>query len=107
MTKFCQNCGSLLPEDAVRCPHCGLQGIVSRDPITDSLSPNVGRSWVVTLLLAVLFPLFGVHRMYTGDVFLGFLQLLTLGGCGIWWLVDVMMILIGSYRDAEGRELVK
>ncbi|MBR5863664.1 MAG: NINE protein [Alistipes sp.] len=33
----------------------------------------------------------------------GVAQLLTFGGCGIWWLIDFIMIIVGSYRDGEGK----
>jgi TM2 domain-containing membrane protein YozV len=69
--------------------------------------PREGRSWVVTLLLALFIPLFGVHRFYTGNIVIGLLQLLTAGGCGIWWLIDVVLILTDAYRDADGYPLVK
>jgi len=71
------------------------------------MAPHEGRSWVVTLLLALFIPLFGVHRFYTGHVLIGLLQLVTAGLCGIWWLIDVILILFDAYRDADGYPLVK
>jgi hypothetical protein len=38
---------------------------------------------------------------------LGLLQLRTLGGYGIWWVVDVLLIATGALRDAEGGRLTK
>lgn len=62
-----------------------------------------------SFLAADLFCLFlgflGVHRFYTGYILLGVLQLLTLGGLGIWALIDFIMINIGKYKDAQGNEL--
>jgi TM2 domain-containing membrane protein YozV len=75
--------------------------------VLNSITPREGRSWVVTLLLALFIPLFGVHRFYTGHVLIGLLQLVTAGGCGIWWLIDVILILLDAYRDADGHPLVK
>lgn len=47
----------------------------------------------------------GLHRFYTGHTAIGTIQLLTLGGGLIWQILDLLMILSGSYRDAEGHLL--
>jgi hypothetical protein len=65
------------------------------------------KSWMTTLLLCAFVGGFGVHRFYTGHTVIGVLQLLTGGGCGIWWLVDLIMLITGKYTDAQGRPLVK
>ena len=46
--------------------------------------------------------IFGVHRFYTGHTTIGIIQLLTLGGCGIWMLIDFIMLLLGNFKDANG-----
>jgi TM2 domain-containing membrane protein YozV len=63
------------------------------------------RDWLTTLLLCFFLGVFGIHRFYTGHIVIGLIQLFTLGGCGIWVLVDFIMILTGAYTDAEGRPL--
>jgi TM2 domain-containing membrane protein YozV len=49
---------------------------------------------------------FGIHRFYTKSTGIGLIQLFTLGGCGIWVLIDLIMIVVGSFRDGYGKTLV-
>lgn len=71
------------------------------------MSKSQGKSWMVTVLLCLFLGAFGVHRFYLGYTTLGIIQLLTLGGCGIWALIDLILILVGSLKDANGQDLVK
>jgi TM2 domain-containing membrane protein YozV len=50
---------------------------------------------------------FGVHSFYAKKTGIGIFQLLTLGGCGIWTLVDFIMILSNGYKDGNGNALVR
>lgn len=59
----------------------------------------------VALALAIVLGVFGAHRFYTGKIGTGLLQLLTLGGLGIWYLYDVILIGAGQFRDADGRRV--
>ena len=49
-------------------------------------------SWVLTLIMSVIFGWFGVDKFMMGKVWLGILKLITFGGIGIWWLVDIVLI---------------
>jgi len=63
------------------------------------------KSFLVTEVLSLLLGVLGVHRYYTGYIGIGILQTLTLGGCGIWALIDFIFISVGKYKDAKGQEL--
>lgn len=72
-----------------------------------AVMPSGPKDWLAALLLSIFLGTFGVDRFYLGHVGLGIAKLVTFGGCGIWWLVDVILIATGSLRDAEGRPLMK
>jgi TM2 domain-containing membrane protein YozV len=65
------------------------------------------RSQSAAFLFASFLGAFGADRFYLGHTGLGVLKLLTCGGCGIWSLVDMILVGIGSTRDAEGRRLTR
>lgn len=60
------------------------------------------KEWLVTLLLSIFLGSLGIHRFYVGKIGTGILQLITLGGCGIWTLIDIIMIVTGNFKDNEG-----
>lgn len=60
------------------------------------------KGFVPTLLLCLLLGGLGIHRFYVGKVGTGILMLLTLGGLGIWALIDLIMIAVGSFKDKDG-----
>ena len=64
-----------------------------------------GRSRFIALILALAFGVFGVHRFYTGKVGTGLIWLFTGGLFGIGYLVDILMILFGHFKDDQGLPL--
>lgn len=104
---FCQSCGAEVNDKAVVCVKCGvaLSG-TGASPALQSGDVS-DKEWLPTLLLCFFLGFLGVHRFYTGHTGIGIAQLLTFGGCGIWSLIDFIMILTGGLKDAQGRPLKK
>ena len=50
------------------------------------------KNWIAALLLSILVGSLGIDRFYMGYVGLGILKLITLGGFGIWWLIDLILV---------------
>jgi TM2 domain-containing membrane protein YozV/RNA polymerase subunit RPABC4/transcription elongation factor Spt4 len=98
--KFCQNCGKETIHIAEICPGCGVRLAIKPDA-------SEGKDWLTTLLLCIFLGYLGIHRFYTGHTVIGILQLVTLGGCGIWTLIDLIMIVTNSFKDVQGNQLVK
>lgn len=68
----------------------------------DSNSAGKPKSQVVALILVIFLGSFGIHRFYLGYTTIGILQILTLGGCGIWTLIDFIRIITGDLVPADG-----
>jgi TM2 domain-containing membrane protein YozV len=71
----------------------------------DSLKQNAGRSeanWWTTFWLSLLLGWLGVDRFYLNSLLLGLLKLFTMGGLGLWWLADLILLCANKMRDDNG-----
>jgi hypothetical protein len=93
-SRFCQACGAEPMPAAEICVKCGVR-----------LRRGEEKEWIVALLLSFFVGGLGMDRFYLGYVGLGILKLVTLGGCGIWWLIDLILIAMNKLPDAQGHPL--
>ena len=71
------------------------------------MSSTSDKSRGIAFMLAIVLGVFGAHRFYVGKTGTALLMLFTFGGMGIWYLYDVIMVASGSFRDAEGRRVLR
>lgn len=100
-TKFCHACARVIDAEAVVCTQCGVMQV----------SPEVlfgsEKKILPAALLCFWFGIFGAHRFYVGKTGTAILQLCTIGGLGIWTMVDLIMIVVGAFTDSEGNKLTE
>ncbi|MDR0302165.1 MAG: TM2 domain-containing protein [Treponema sp.] len=96
---FCASCGAVIKKEAEICPKCGVR----QKKQTSDISSN----WLTVFLLSIFLGEFGVDRFYVGKIGTGVLKLITGGGCGVWWLIDWIMILAEKFTDKDGNVIKK
>ncbi|MCC8141314.1 MAG: NINE protein [Lachnospiraceae bacterium] len=115
---YCKNCGSSMNDNAKFCPKCGTPvtpegsaGTTFSDygnATAAQPAPEIEvseKSWLAALLLEIFLGGLGIHRFYVGKIGTGILWLLTAGIVGIGWIVDLVMIATGKFKDKQGRYL--
>jgi TM2 domain-containing membrane protein YozV len=68
---------------------------------TEGENPKTHKKKVVLLVLSTIFGYSGADRFYTGQIGLGLLKLFTLGGIGVWYFVDMLIVLINSLTKSK------
>ena len=91
----CRECGKKISETANTCPYCGAKQRGMRSAETKTLN------YTLTLIMSIFFGWFGVDRFMMGQVGLGILKLITCGGIGIWWIIDIILIATKKFPNIE------
>jgi hypothetical protein len=63
------------------------------------------KDWVTTVVLSFLVGWLGIDRFYLGYTGLGILKLITFGGLGIWYIIDLILIVMNKVTDSKGLPL--
>lgn len=88
----------MISETASSCPKCGAR--------QRGVHKGEGKevNWTLTLIMSILFGVLGVDRFMMGQVGLGLLKLFTLGGCLVWYIIDI--VLIATKHEFKGVEWI-
>jgi TM2 domain-containing membrane protein YozV len=114
---FCPKCGQQVEVDSMFCQSCGIglskeragdidkmtepRAITEKREVAISISP---KDKGVLILLSTLLGVLGIDRFYRRQVGLGILKLITLGGLGVWALIDNIMYMVGGLpSDSAGK----
>ncbi len=94
-TSFCKACGGTTNPLSEICVKCGAR--ISK--VENNVSP---KSRLAITLLSFFLGFLGIHRFYLGRIVSGIFMILTLGGLGVWELVDFIIAVSGNFKDKNG-----
>ena len=102
-TKHCTNCNQINLIHAKFCEKCGTS---FDNPNTVPQAEKSNSSWLVLLLLSYFLGWLGIDRFYVGKIGTGILKLVTLGGCFVWYYIDLILIGFERLKDKHGMYVV-
>ncbi len=103
---YCTACGKQIHESASTCPACGApQQVRSAVAVPAGYVPAgqaTDKRMLPAAILCFVVGVFGAHRFYVGKVGSAIAMIFTLGGLGVWVVIDFIMIVTGSFKDDNG-----
>ena len=78
---------------------------LQKEKLLNSSTTTSTTDWLTVFLLTFFVGVLGVHRFYVGKIGTGFLMLLTLGGLGVWFLVDLILVVTGQFTNKDGQKI--
>ena len=93
-----------MTDDTNKTPVTQVEQPQQSTPQQDSSQPEQ-KDWMVALLLSIFLGQLGIDRFYMGLIGTGILKLITCGGCGVWWLIDIILIANNDLKDSNGLTL--
>ena len=76
-----------------------------KEKLLDSSTKTNSIDWLALFLLTFFVGVLGVHRFYVGKIGTGVLMLITLGGLGVWFLVDLLLVVTGQFTNEDGQKI--
>ena len=76
-----------------------------KEKLLDSSTKTNSIDWLALFLLTFFVRVLGVHRFYVGKIGTGVLMLITLGGLGVWFLVDLLLVVTGQFTNKDGQKI--
>ena len=70
--------------------------------VKKNADPGEGKSQMIALILCFFVGVLGIHRFYLGYTMEGVLMLITVGGCGLWAMIDLIRIITGDLKPKDG-----
>ena len=78
---------------------------LQKEKLLDSSTKTNSIDWLALFLLTFFVGVLGIHRFYVGKIGTGVLMLITLGGLGVWFLVDLLLVVTGQFTNKDGQKI--
>ncbi len=79
---------------------------MTADNTTAAMAFSTLKDPTIVLILSIFLGAYGIDRFFLGDIGLGVIKLLTLGGCGIWWFIDLFLVM-GNTRQKNTEKILQ